>query len=392
MNAEPCGTGTDTQTVPKTGKPAAFDKLMSSTSPGATTSKPLSEPKKQLSPPKSAPEMPRLQQLLSSPLTATPTPPPRKSAKLDTATMAENILTNQPELASFGEGKLSQLIETLFNDDSSAPAHAPKSTPLQPQRTPPVLQYRPPPTLTSQPKTQNPNPSLMRPPPSLQHMGTTISSPTKSSADAPTLPPTSLPTTSTTQLPQHDGAIESDEDFEDAPVLSDDETENVEKKQRRKQQRAKQLSIEEVFEQVENLFIKRGRARPDHNDQAHHWKSKWARGVAPEDVYIVQGRVRNRWLALFELANQNAFEYNIAHYRFVVDQFKKCELTISNPDTGRTRNQLSWPHSPRHKSTDEESTLPRGFFTFQPTHTFWSKNGPGSISQKLIFSMVALLA
>ena len=47
--------------------------------------------------------------------------------------------------------------------------------------------------------------------------------------------------------------------------------------------------MEQVFNEVEQTFIQRGRARPDHNDQAHHYKSKWARGVSPADLFIVIG-------------------------------------------------------------------------------------------------------
>ena len=47
--------------------------------------------------------------------------------------------------------------------------------------------------------------------------------------------------------------------------------------------------MEQVFNEVEQTFIQRGRARPDHNDQAHHYKSKWARGVSPSDLFIVIG-------------------------------------------------------------------------------------------------------
>jgi hypothetical protein len=59
-----------------------------------------------------ATEMPRLKALLSSP--SVPTKYSSHTTKL-----TNSILSKQPEFASFGEGKLSQLIETLFPEDDN---------------------------------------------------------------------------------------------------------------------------------------------------------------------------------------------------------------------------------------------------------------------------------
>ena len=101
----------------------------------------------------------------------------------------------------------------------------------------------------------------MRPPPSLQHMG------------SPKLE-------STNQIPQTDGGMDSEgeEDFEPEEGTDGEEgtgngtgNENGKKgeieREKRKYTKQKKIPIEDVFEQVENLYIRRGRARPDHNDQ-----------------------------------------------------------------------------------------------------------------------------
>jgi len=82
-------------------------------------------------------------------------------------------------------------------------------------------------------------------------------------------------------VPQFDGLnIQTDTETDD----SSQENEKSEKIKKNKK-----INVEKVFEEIENVFIKRGRARPDHNDQAHHWRSKWAKGVYPSDLYIAIG-------------------------------------------------------------------------------------------------------
>ena len=77
-------------------------------------------------------------------------------------------------------------------------------------------------------------------------------------------------------LPQYDG-------FDEDTFTSSSEDEEVVKKKKKKKE---EIPLEDIFRQIEENFIPRGRARPDHNDQAHHWKSKWAKGVCPSDLYI----------------------------------------------------------------------------------------------------------
>lgn len=183
---------------------------------------------------------------------------------------------------------MSQLIDTLFNEEvapavaaalpdtppSAAPA--PPTSPIRNQRpiasvqinrTPPVLQHRPLPTLTlAHSKVPVPVPgvptgSAMRPPPSLQHMG----SPKQTTS-------VNVKTEPTNQIPQTDGTGDTDEDDDDVvdddgALLTDDEEGPGGKKQKRKYTKQKPVAIEDVFAQVESLYIRRGRARPDHNDQ-----------------------------------------------------------------------------------------------------------------------------
>ena len=77
-------------------------------------------------------------------------------------------------------------------------------------------------------------------------------------------------------LPQYDG-------FDEDTFTSSSEDEEIVKKKKKKKE---EIPLEDIFRQIEENFIPRGRARPDHNDQAHHWKSKWAKGVCPSDLYI----------------------------------------------------------------------------------------------------------
>ena len=89
-------------------------------------------------------------------------------------------------------------------------------------------------------------------------------------------------------VPQFDGmTIQTDSDTDEN--MSSAESENKEFGTKEKPKKRPKINVEKVFQDMEDVFIKRGRARPDHNDQAHHWKSKWARGVYPSDLYIAIG-------------------------------------------------------------------------------------------------------
>ena len=299
--------------------------------------------------------MPRLKELLSSPLSDTVIRKPVISPvasnsipKIDSQSMANSILSSKPELATFGEGKLSQLIETLFNESEIPNQPTQRTNPnpagnisqmkipaasqnIPPQnipsqnlnRTPPVLQQRPAAsmqnTVLRPPPMLKPKPDQSGLPPTQNQPGFPPTQnlnafpPTQNQAGMPPmqnqsgLPPTQnqrgIPPTqnfqptsaqNSTQIPQNDGIDDTDEDDDnDDDSLDEDfsEEENVAKvkKPRKKYEKRTKIPIESVFEDIEKLYIKRGRARPDHNDQAHHWKSKWAQGVAPEDVYIAQG-------------------------------------------------------------------------------------------------------
>ena len=77
--------GAPVQSATKTGKPAAFEKLMSNSPQKEMKTEEKEMPKK---------EMPRLKELLAAPIPEK-LKPVNRSPKMDTQTMASNILTNQ---------------------------------------------------------------------------------------------------------------------------------------------------------------------------------------------------------------------------------------------------------------------------------------------------------
>ncbi|CAG5105488.1 Oidioi.mRNA.OKI2018_I69.chr1.g2170.t3.cds [Oikopleura dioica] len=337
------------------GKPQAFQQMMTSPPPLIVGKKaPLAQSAEnstlkellRASPSKSTPVPASPLQLYTSPkpmqkLISPPKNQPTQrlqiiplESQVNSKAMASNIMTKKPELQQFGQDKLSQLIETLFNEgpsstptsvnhfstnlkESSAstssnllPSSSTSSITTQPQN-PPNLTPKPMPMLNKSPiqgvpiqNSEKVMPQLQRnaPPPPLQQIpGTQIASKVQ-----PSIQPE-------TQVPQTDGLIdidqmspgmisennEEDSDFD----ISDNESANAkvpeasdEIKPRPKKPRAaygslkkKKITLEEVFTDVENMLLRKGRARPDHNDQAHHHKSKWAHGIRPEDAYIALG-------------------------------------------------------------------------------------------------------
>ena len=329
--------------TPKTGKPAQFEKMMSPPAPKTTPG--LLDPPLRPGQSGSQTEMPRLKELLSSPLGDTvirkpvisPVQPGSGNSmpKIDSQSMANSILSSKPELATFGEGKLSQLIETLFNESEMPSQPTPRRdlsqmkipVEIPPQslnRTPPVLQHRPatsmqntvlrpPPMLKPKPDqnsippspqppnlsqnidqnvnqnrflTQPPNLSQHRPtlsqPPNLVQSSQNLNQSRLSLDQPPNLiqnRPSQTPNLSQSsgqslnlpqnrQIPQNDGLIDSEEEEENGDDSQDEDfseeeiaqTEKV-KKPRKKYEKRTKVPIENVFEDVEKLYIKRGRAR-----------------------------------------------------------------------------------------------------------------------------------
>jgi len=258
--------------------------------------------------------------------------PIESHSQVNSQAMASNIMNKKPELQHFGQDKLSQLIETLFNEgpsskpssvnhfstnlkqssNSSMPSTNTAQSQLPPNLTPkPFLNQSHVQSAPCAPISEKVMPQLQRNvpnqnPPPLQQ--------SPSHKTPPKVQPSPF-----LDIPQTDGVIdldqlssevisennEDDEDNEDsdfdisdddAPLLPEMGTETGDTEKSPKKPRAaygslkkKKITLEEVFTDVENMLLRKGRARPDHNDQAHHHKSKWAHGVRPEDAYIALG-------------------------------------------------------------------------------------------------------
>ena len=250
-------------------------------------------------------------------------------SQVNSQAMASNIMNKKPELQHFGQDKLSQLIETLFNEgpsskpssvnhfstnlkqssNSSMPSTTTTQSQLPPNLTPkPFLNQS---HVQSAPSAPQVSEKVM---PQLQRIVPNQNPPPLQQSPSHKTPPKVQPSLFL-DIPQTDGVIDLDQlspalsdnnednedsDFDisddDAPLLPKTATETGDAEKRHKKPRAaygslkkKKITLEEVFTDVENMLLRKGRARPDHNDQAHHHKSKWAHGVRPEDAYIALG-------------------------------------------------------------------------------------------------------
>ena len=148
-------------------------------------------------------------------------------------------------------------------------------------RTPPVLVPAPP-KLQISPNTSNtlqrqnmPPPLQQRQnmPPPLQHMGSPGSTSSINSAVKPTQTTTqNVHNLQQNFIPQNDGIDNAEfsegdqEEFLPSDEFDEIGAEGV-KKPKKKYIKQKKLTAEAVFNEIENSYIRRGRARPDHNDQ-----------------------------------------------------------------------------------------------------------------------------
>jgi len=326
----------------KTGKPAQFEKMMmvesDKTRPEVTNQKPpppLLFPTNRAPPPK--PQLqPAPQKLTNDQLVKQNTPqnsqnPSGGGGQIDPQKMATSILSARPDFTPTEQNQLHKLIDSLFKEETEKPhiqstnqnpsisSLSSKSTNQaivtyaqspnlnrslkpevqsvgHPSRSLPVLHSRPATSAQNNPTQISPS-NQIRPLPTLQNMSkqplpaqpqtstTPITTPLPTNQNAVQLntsPKEKTPILSSllkSNLPQYDGLDE------DAFNSSSEDEEVVKKKKKKKEE----IPLEDIFRRIEENFIPRGRARPDHNDQAHHWKSKWAKGVCPSDLYIAIG-------------------------------------------------------------------------------------------------------